>query len=140
LVSNILPDSTSPLLNGASFLNPRLTDTFFTVVNHRGAFGEIDWTAGWSNFRPDTLTTSVRFVSAVNVSVYPNPFCDLIHIESDSEIMDVSIYDFTGRKLQIEYGIENTNGIVVAPKLSAGVYILSVNCKNGSIVKRVVKN
>jgi len=137
---NLLPDSTSPLLNGASFLNPRLTDTFFTVVNHRGAFGEIDWTAGWSNFRPDTLTTSVRFVSAANVSVYPNPFCDLIHIESDSEIMDISIYDFTGRKLQIEYNIENTNSIAIVPELSAGVYILTVNCKNGSIVKRVVKN
>ncbi len=49
---NFLPASGSPLLNGASFANTRLTDSFFTPVNYRGAFGDTDWTAGWCNFDP----------------------------------------------------------------------------------------
>jgi hypothetical protein len=49
---NFLPAAGSPLLTGASFTNTRLTDTFFTVVSHRGAFGTTNWTSGWCNFDP----------------------------------------------------------------------------------------
>jgi hypothetical protein len=49
---NFLPLSGSPLLTGASFTNTRLTDTFFTVVTFRGAFGTENWTSGWCNFDP----------------------------------------------------------------------------------------
>jgi len=49
---NFLPSAGSPLLTGASFTNTRLTDTFFTAVAYKGAFGTTDWTAGWCNFDP----------------------------------------------------------------------------------------
>ena len=49
---NFLPAANSPLLTGASFTNTRLTDTFFTSVAYRGAFGTTDWTSGWCNFDP----------------------------------------------------------------------------------------
>lgn len=49
---NFMPMASSPLLTGASFTNTRLTDTFFTVVPYRGAFGTTNWTSGWCNFDP----------------------------------------------------------------------------------------
>jgi hypothetical protein len=49
---NFLPTAGSPLLSGASFTNTRLSDSFFTVVTYRGAFGTTDWTSGWCNFDP----------------------------------------------------------------------------------------
>jgi hypothetical protein len=49
---NFLPAAGSPLLTGASFTNTRLTDTFFTPVAYKGAFGTTDWTTGWCNFDP----------------------------------------------------------------------------------------
>ncbi|MCX7696941.1 MAG: hypothetical protein N2Z72_04510 [Bacteroidales bacterium] len=49
---NFLPDATSPLLSGANFNHPFLQNTFFTVVNYKGAFGTTDWTATWTNFDP----------------------------------------------------------------------------------------
>ena len=49
---NFLPAAGSPLLSGASFTNSRLTDTFFTSVAYRGAFGTTNWTSGWCNFDP----------------------------------------------------------------------------------------
>ncbi len=49
---NFLPVSGSSLLSGASFTNTRLTDSFFTSVAFRGAFGTENWTAGWCNFDP----------------------------------------------------------------------------------------
>jgi hypothetical protein len=51
-IPDFLPETGSPLLNGASFANSRLTNSFFTPVNYRGAFGDTDWTAGWCNFDP----------------------------------------------------------------------------------------
>jgi uncharacterized protein YjdB len=49
---NFLPVTGSPLLSGASFTNTRLSDTFFTQVSYRGAFGTTNWTASWCNFNP----------------------------------------------------------------------------------------
>jgi hypothetical protein len=49
---NFLPLAGSPVMTGASFSNTRLTDTFFTVVAYKGAFGTTDWTTGWCNFDP----------------------------------------------------------------------------------------
>jgi hypothetical protein len=49
---NFLPAAGSPLLTGASFTNTRLTDSFFTVVTYKGAFGTTNWTSGWCNFDP----------------------------------------------------------------------------------------
>ena len=48
----LLPDAGSPSLTGASFTNTRLTDSFFTPVTYKGAFGTTDWTTGWCNFDP----------------------------------------------------------------------------------------
>ena len=46
------PGAGSPSLTGASFTNSRLTDSFFTPVTYKGAFGTTDWTSGWCNFDP----------------------------------------------------------------------------------------
>jgi hypothetical protein len=48
----LLPPAGSNLLSGASFSNTRLTDTFFTPVTFRGAFGAVDWTSGWCSWNP----------------------------------------------------------------------------------------
>ena len=48
----LLPAASSPALTGASFTNTRLTDSFFTPVTYKGAFGSTNWTSGWCNFDP----------------------------------------------------------------------------------------
>jgi hypothetical protein len=49
---SLLPPTGSPALSGASFTNSRLTDSFFTTVTYKGAFGTENWTSGWCNFDP----------------------------------------------------------------------------------------
>lgn len=49
---NFLPNAGSPLLSGADFSWSPLTDSFFTPVSYRGAFGTTNWTAGWANWDP----------------------------------------------------------------------------------------
>jgi hypothetical protein len=49
---SLLPPAGSPALSGASFTNTRLTNSFFTPVTYKGAFGTTNWTTGWCNFDP----------------------------------------------------------------------------------------
>ncbi|MCX7863008.1 MAG: hypothetical protein N2449_08440 [Bacteroidales bacterium] len=49
---SLLPQTNSPLLNGASFTYQDLQNSFFDVVNFKGAFGTTNWASGWANFDP----------------------------------------------------------------------------------------
>ena len=75
------PNAGSPMLSGASFTDAFLA-TGFTTVAFRGAFGTENWTAGWSNFRPDTVSYTTGYfplsinnttVLAPEMTLYPNP-------------------------------------------------------------------
>lgn len=46
---NFLPQAGSPLLTGG-IRDGKITDPFFDNVPFRGAFGTVDWTAGWANW------------------------------------------------------------------------------------------
>lgn len=52
--SSFLLSTGSPLLNGASFDNPKLADSFLDrTPTYIGAFGSTDWTKEeWVNFDP----------------------------------------------------------------------------------------
>lgn len=56
---DILPRSGSPVLIVAAFDGPLFSDSFFDRSEHLGAFGDDDWTVGWSNFVP--LKTNYNF-------------------------------------------------------------------------------
>lgn len=50
---NFLPQTGSPLLTGAIW-DGKGADAFFTKETFRGAFGTVNWTAGWANWTPQT--------------------------------------------------------------------------------------
>ncbi len=51
---NFVPNSGSPVLNGADFSNANLQSSHFQSVSYRGAFGTTDWTDSWSNWNPQS--------------------------------------------------------------------------------------
>ena len=104
---NFRPTSTSPMLSGAAFTNPKLANGF-TSVNYRGAFGTDDWTADWTNFNPDTASyTNGIFPLSINntiknniaIQVYPNPATNVANIQFNlptSATVTLSIVDLNG--------------------------------------------
>ncbi|WP_461080551.1 IPT/TIG domain-containing protein [Spirosoma flavus] len=54
IAPNFLPQTGSPVLTGAA-TGGRLTDTFFTTVTYRGAFGTDNWLSGWTNTNPQSV-------------------------------------------------------------------------------------
>lgn len=69
-------------------------------------------------------------------SVYPNPTCDFVKIDSDILFEDVavSIVDVMGREVST-IKISNTNNKVYLHDLSSGIYFLKINGSNNGSYK-----
>lgn len=137
---NLLPDSGSLLLTGASFLNPRLVGGFFDTVSFIGAFGQVDWTQGWSNFRPDTIATSTRSQEYFSAKVFPNPVVSgCFTIESDEKVTGVRVFDICGREIAKSWLEQSDSRIEVTLYTEVvGLMTLVVENKNKTRISRIV--
>ena len=78
---------------------------------------------------------AVGEVSTVDVSCFPNPFTDEIHLlwpSADGQVHEVAIYDVMGRKVFSD--ICSAEETILKPNLSPGVYMLKV----GGYAQRIV--
>lgn len=79
---------------------------------------------------------SVKDISTVDVSVFPNPTADFVNIRSDKKTRSISVYSTEGRKLT-----EIKDSKVDLSAYPAGVYILDIILEGGiqfkhKIIKR----
>jgi hypothetical protein len=78
----------------------------------------------------------------LNLTVYPNPFSDLIEIVPDSKIKEkafINIYDVNGRLVLFQKFSSNEKLQINASNLSDGFYLLELNMDNKKNVKRILK-
>ncbi|MDO5654837.1 MAG: T9SS type A sorting domain-containing protein [Flavobacteriaceae bacterium] len=75
----------------------------------------------------ETLSTNESVKKTI--SIFPNPAQDYVKVSSDSLIENAFITDMQGRKMHISFYGQNID----VSQLKAGVYILSLNFKNGDI-------
>ncbi|MCH2225104.1 MAG: T9SS type A sorting domain-containing protein [Crocinitomicaceae bacterium] len=68
------------------------------------------------------------------VNVYPNPSSSVITVQSEYEIVTISIYNLSGVMVQTE-----ANSTFSIETLESGTYILSANTVNGVVKKRFIK-
>ena len=69
-------------------------------------------------------------------SVYPNPTSDVVHIETDQTIRQVTVFDQMGRAVKVLHGNLRT---VDLQSLPAGNYILQIMTETAVIPIRIVK-
>ncbi len=81
---NFLPLAGSPLLSGASFTSPELTDPFFTATTYRGAFSNTDWTDCWAEWDP----INANYENAIDYRLNPG-------ISHNATLNSLTV-DFTG--------------------------------------------
>ena len=75
------------------------------------------------------LVTSIDEIDEdqlLTIDIYPNPASSQLHVDSRHEIIDVSVYDITGRML-----IQQTEDVINVSGLRTGVYIIQVNTSEG---------
>ena len=82
------------------------------------------------------ISVSLEELSGLSdVVVYPNPTSSILNINLDEEIEKIDIYSLLGRKVGT-----STNTQMDISNLANGIYLLSIETKNGKIgTKRIVK-
>ena len=101
----------------------------------------------WSNpFDPDgsiKIIEEVLTVSNVNalpdISIYPNPVIDAVHIETNQGAFKVSIYSNTGKLLIEKDAFSKTE--IDLTSIATGLYFMNISSEDGAkITRRLIKN
>ena len=77
----------------------------------------------------NALATAETAVKKNEIKVYPNPFTDVLYIDGIKEVKSVSVADVSGRVVKT---IENPGNELHLGELNSGVYLVTVNYKDGS--------
>lgn len=75
---------------------------------------------------------NVETVSDHDFVVYPNPSNDVLHIISDEEFTTVEVIEMTGKMI-----VKTTENMVDVSSIPNGLYVLKINTKRHTIVKKV---
>lgn len=74
---------------------------------------------------------AVNDIEKHNIKVYPNPVSDILKLESDIEILKISVLDVTGKILS---EIKNPKETISLQEIPSGLYILKISLKNEETV------
>jgi N-acetyl-beta-hexosaminidase len=79
------------------------------------------------SYKLNTRTTSKK----LEMSIHPNPFYDLIYIESDSNLDNIliNVYNTAGVKINLPVLYHKDNIRINSSSLNAGIYVVSVSNK-----------
>ena len=72
---------------------------------------------------------AVSAVSKANISVYPNPFTDVVRISDVKNVKSVFVSDMIGRQVKTLAPAEELN----LSSLKTGVYVITLQMKDGSV-------
>ncbi len=67
------------------------------------------------------------------IRIYPNPFGDIIHIDSPTAIKNITLNDIAGKII-----IQSSDKKINTSNLNAGIYILKINMENGDCITRKI--
>ena len=155
--------------NGTSFSSPVLTgvvaclwQAFPSMTNMQimdavkesaSQFSNPDSLLGYGipNFAAASLILSGvkidNFDNENTVNIFPNPFNDIVYLlffSSDTEYVDVDIYDITGKKVLSLPGLQRNTGynyfsIGDVINLSKGLYIVRITSDNKTYSRKIMK-
>lgn len=83
-----------------------------------------------------TSTLATAEVKKIEFSIYPNPVTDLLYIKTQEKVVNVALYDVSGKLLNTQYN----NGQVNVSMLPKGMYILKATTDKAVYQQKLIKN
>lgn len=80
-------------------------------------------------------TNEVQNNLSSTVKLYPNPTTDYIILDTKERINSISIYDFSGKKMNVS----NDNNRVDVRSLPSGSYLINIETKEGKTSEKFIK-
>jgi hypothetical protein len=90
---------------------------------------------------PAALSNGISYIQLIaNISLFPNPASDILNIQSSERILNIGIYDETGRLVQQFNNINALNYQLNTSHFSKGIYFVKFDAgENYSpAIKKVV--
>ncbi|WP_431133640.1 DUF7619 domain-containing protein [Psychroserpens mesophilus] len=87
-----------------------------------------------------TLSTEEFELANNNITLYPNPTTNVLHLESKQNIKQIGLYDISGRQIQdiAVIGLK-TNIDISTETLSTGTYFMKIKTETSTLVKKFIK-
>lgn len=119
---------------------------FLCANNSNSSSGDITYRSRLTVYRDITEGTAEKLTSGSDITVYPNPVSDLVHIRFNGKrngIVETKLYDDHGRligPLVMEVQTTGDAGITCKLPLSlnTGAYLLEFSMESARIVKRIL--
>lgn len=83
------------------------------------------------------LTNQVFNNETDRITIFPNPFNEIIQIKSLDELKKIEVFDIQGKKIR-EQNIDLEQ--IVLSSLENGIYFLKITTENQVIYKKIIKN
>ncbi len=88
-----------------------------------------------------STTASIDEINASDFVSYPNPANEIIYIKSDHQtINDLSVVDINGREVMAASFENVLSATLDISNLSSGIYLITIESNQKSIVKKIIKN
>ena len=138
-------------LNGEGYTSQNSGAEFFGVGNYTTLdYVKVTWLSGVEDILynvpvnqtlhiVESSTLSQNKVSETIFNIYPNPSQDIIHIDSNSSLYQVELFDVLGARVFLKERLEFGSQIDIR-HLSSGVYYLIARSADLSLHKKIVKN
>ena len=85
-------------------------------------------------FEVYSIISSIDNINQHDVSIYPNPTAQNIHVNSDQEIKRLSVYDLTGQLIK-----EQRSNEIDLSEFNSGQYLLQIEFENKEFVTRIIQ-
>jgi hypothetical protein len=82
---------------------------------------------------------SVRNNNKTELTIWPNPVTDYLHLQSSNKISQLEVFNITGNRLIHSMPNSNTSTIDLSA-LIKGFYIIKIQSDKETIVKKIIKN
>ena len=74
-----------------------------------------------------------------NISVYPNPFEDVVFIESELDVLGFELLDMNGKLLHLKENLQETTLSIDKSLLQKGIYVLKIKTVRGLSYFKILK-
>ena len=93
---------------------------------------------GYITVVADCATLSATAVTKTKMQIYPNPTKNMLYLKSPQNVLNIEIYDGTGRKV-MESKPNQKDASINVERLSAGMYMMKTRTAAGEEVYKIIK-
>jgi PKD-like domain/GEVED domain/Secretion system C-terminal sorting domain/Beta-propeller repeat len=91
-----------------------------------------------SNIKKPTTSVGISSIAGSEINIYPNPSNDWLHVDLvNTNAQSIKLYNAIG-ELVYQMNTPNQNSSIDVSNYSRGVYLLTIETKNGVVRKKVV--